>query len=309
MKVEIEAILSSCTVHRRGNDVFVCAIEAVGSDERSSFHVLLGDQWYSYEEEPDWAAIGMAAGSADSELVIVAAAADGQTWELNPATRSERLSRLKPEGKHAGIVRLATIGSEVWACGMGRVVLRRDAASGQWIDHSAPRSSLAGASLADLSQLARSITGFSGLAALDSGEIIAVGWRGEIWVRGKDGVWRQEDSPTNANFNNVSVGPDGEVVIVGDRGGLVTGRPGAWQTIGFRNDFNLQGVCHFGGETFICTNFDLLRLVDGEVVAETRFDGDPPGTCMNLLAGTAHAFSQGERHIYRFDGTQWKSVL
>lgn len=295
--MNIEAILSGCVIPKGGRDILVCAMQAADGGGRTSFHVLLGNDWFGYDSEPEWAPSGLAAAQyrGADDVVVVAAAPDGRTWELNPASRAERLGRVD-EGEHVGITRLAAIDDAVWACGMGRVAMRREA-DGRWLDLSAPRS-----------PIAQGITGFTGIAAVQPGVQIAVGWRGEIWVR-SNGAWLQEDSPSNSNLNNVSVGPDGEVVIVGDRGGLVIGRPGQWTALDCRTDFNLQGVCHFGGETFVCSDFEIFRLLDGALVRETRFDGAPPDTCMNLLAGGVHAFSQGERHVHRFDGTRWVSVL
>jgi hypothetical protein len=295
--MNIEAILTSCVVRKGNRDILVCAMQAADGGGRTSFHVLLGDKWFGYDAEPEWAASGLASAlypSAD-DIVVVAAAPDGRTWELNPASHAERLARLN-DGDHAGITRLASIDNAIWACGMGRVVIRRDA-NGQWVDLSAPKN-----------PVAQGITGFTGMAALPSGKQIAVGWSGEIWVRSKN-AWLQEDSPTNSNLNNVSVGIDGEAVIVGDKGGLVVGKPGQWTALDCRPDFNLQGVCHFGADVFICSDFEIFRLVDGLLVRETRFEGSPPDTCMNLHAGDSMAYSQGERHIYRFDGVKWSNAL
>ena len=99
------------------------------------------------------------------------------------------------------------------------------------------------------------------------------------------------------------------MVIVGDRGGLVVGRPGQWSALDCRNDFNLQGVCHFGDEVFVCSDFEIFRLKDGFLRRETRFGDEPPATCMNFLVGKSCVYSQGERHLYRFDGRQWVNVL
>ena len=112
------------------------------------------------------------------------------------------------------------------------------------------------------------------------------------------------------NNLNLSVGPGGEVVVVGDRGGLVVGRPGQWTAIDARTDFNLQGVAHFAGETFVCTDFEIFRLIGGKLLRETRFvDDKRPATCMNLMAGGNCLYAQGERDLYRFQDGSWASVL
>jgi len=136
---------------------------------------------------------------------------DGRTWN-SPGITFERLGRLN-EGGHAGITRLASIDNAVWACGMGRVAMRREA-NGKWVDQSAPKS-----------PIAKGITASPAWPRC-RGRADRSWWRGEIWVRSKN-AWLQEDSPTSSNFNNVSVGVDGEAVIVGDKGGLVVGGRGS----------------------------------------------------------------------------------
>ncbi len=294
--MNIEALLTGCVVHK-GRDIAVCAMQEAGKGGKTSFHVLLNGNWFGYEEEPEWAATGIAGMQYPGleEVVVVATAADGRIWELNPSSKAERLARMAQE--YCGITRLATLREGIWACGMGRMVMMRDA-NGRWLDLSAPKGSLADG-----------ITGFTGIAETLQGDQVAVGWRGEIWIR-SNGNWIKEDSPSNSNFNNVSVAVDGEIVIVGDRGGLVVGYPGEWTAIDCRTDFNLQGVCHFLGETFICSDFEIFCLKQGKLVRETRFDGEQrPNTCMNFLVGKDGIYCQGERDLFRFEEGRWINVL
>ena len=294
--MNIEAILTGCVVHK-GKDIAICAMQAAGGGGKTSFHVLLGADWFDYEQEPEWAAVGMAGVQylGAIEPVVIAAAADGRTWELSPSSKVERMSRIA-DG-HCGVTRLVAMSEAVWACGMGRLVMQREP-GGQWLDVSAPRGTLA-----------EGITGFTGMAELAPDTQIAVGWRGEIWIRSARG-WVRQDSPSNSNFNAVSVGASGEAVVVGDHGGLVSGRAGHWKALDTRTDFNLQGVCHFGDETFVCSDFEIFRLVEGGLLRETRFKGEQrPATCMNFMVGKDGVFCQGERDLYRFESGQWDSVL
>jgi hypothetical protein len=294
--MNVEAILAGCVIHR-GRDIVVCAMQEAGASGRTSFHVLLGNDWFGYEEEPEWAAAGIAATqyAGTDEIVVVAVAPDGRTWELNPSTKVERLGRVAPG--HAGVTRLASLSDVIWACGMGRLALWRDAAA-QWHDVSAPKSTLADG-----------VKGFTGIAEAAPGKQIAVGWAGEIWIR-TAGTWHQQQSPSNSNFNAVSVGKDGEVVVVGDRGGLVVGREDQWRALALRGDFNLQGVCHFGGDVFVCSDFEIFRLVDDTLIRESRFAGESgPNTCMHLFAGGDAAFCLGERDLFRFAEGSWAKVL
>jgi hypothetical protein len=180
---------------------------------------------------------------------------------------------------------------------MGRVVWARDAA-GQWRDISAPPD-----------RPDEGVIGFTALAGLPDGRAAAVGWRGEIWVR--DGTrWHLEDSGSNANFNALSVDEAGNMVVVGDRGALVDGRTGQWHAHSTEPSFNLQGVCHFRSQVFVCSDFEIFLWRDGRLVPETRFEnGDRPGTCLNLLPGSGLVYSQGERDVFRFDGSRWLRVV
>jgi len=294
--VKINAISSGCVVHK-GKDVAVYAIQESATPERTSFYARVGSKWMSYDVKPEWTASAMAGARYDAEgdLVIVGASADGRTWELNPGSTSERLGSMG--NTVDGITRLANIANAIWACGMGRTVLRRDAFD-RWSDHSAPPG-----------RQEDGIVGFTSIAGLGAEGMVAVGWRGEIWVF--DGtVWTLEGSPTNSNFNDVSVGADGTVVVVGDKGGLVIGRPGQWRSLEISTTLNLQGVCHFGDEVFICSSFELFRLIGDDLMRETRYgEAEPPGTCMNLEAGAQSVFSQGEKDIYKFESGQWSRVL
>jgi len=88
------------------------------------------------------------------------------------------------------------------------------------------------------------------------------------------------------------------------------GRLDHWTVIDVNTNRNLQGVCHFGGGVFVCTDFELYRVENGSLVAETRFaNNDEPETCMNLIAGRNSLFSQGERDLFRFDGNIWTRVF
>lgn len=294
--MNVEAILAGCAIHR-GRDVVVCAMLEADARGRTTFHVLLGSDWFGYEEEPEWAPAGLAAAQypGTDDIVVVAIAPDGRTWELNPTTRVERLGRVA-DG-HLGVTRLASLSDGIWACGMGRLVLQRDS-SARWNDFSAPKSSLADG-----------VRGFTGMAETEPGTQIAVGWAGEIWIR-SSGVWQLEESPSNSNFNAVSVGKDGTVVVAGDRGGLVVGREGRWRALSVRTDFNLQGVCHFGEDVFVCSDFEIFRLVDEGLTRETRFAEDSrPRTCMHLFLGEDAAYCLGERDLFRFAHGLWTRVL
>jgi hypothetical protein len=176
---------------------------------------------------------------------------------------------------------------------MGRIVLRREA-DGTWTNVSAPDPSLD-----------EGVIGFNAIAGSPAGDVFAVGWGGEIWVRANE-RWEAQDSGTNTNLNAVSVGADGGVIAVGDVGTVVVGRQNQWSVLDINTDFNLQGVCHFGDEVFVCSDFELFRLENEALIRETRFaNGDEPKTCLNLIAGKESVFSQGEKDVFRYAEGVW----
>jgi hypothetical protein len=295
--MKIEAILNGCVV-QKGRDVVLIATQPAAGAMCTNFHVLLGETWFNYSSEPSWAACAMAgvryAGADD--LVIVAASPDGHLWEMNPGTRDERLSRMSPE--FAGLTALAAIGNAIWACGMGRKVWRREIA-GTWVDRSVPPGSPE-----------QGVVGFNAIAGLTDEALLAVGWQGEIWSM-LNGVWTREDSGTDANLNAVSIGRDGTAMVAGDRGSLIAGRAGHWTPMSTGTTSDLKGVCHFGDEIFVCTDFEILRWQDNRLIPETRVAGDErPKPCMNFLVGGEGVYAQGEQNLYCFgpEGA-WKRIV
>ncbi len=290
------AFLSGCVARRGTRDVGVFAISPA-DQIGSMFYALVGHDWVRYSVEVDWATVGMAAHhyTGEKDLVVLSISSESDFWEVNPAGPQQRTGRISSD--LSGVTHLAQVHEEIWLCGMDRIVWARDA-SGQWSDISAPSG-----------RLDEGVIGFTTLAGLPDGRAVAAGWHGEIWVRDVSG-WHLEDSDSNANFNALSVDEAGNVVVVGDRGALVDGRTGQWQAYSTEPSFNLQGVCHFNDQVFVCSDFEIFLWTHGRLVRETRFDNDDrPSTCLNLLPGGGLVYSQGERDIFRFDGSRWSRVI
>ena len=291
----MSAVLTGCALFKN-RDIALFAFEPYGKAGETVFRVLVGTEWRHYKIEPGWASIGMAAAKypAQPDWIIVAASSEGHLWELTPGGSAEKETRIP--GDYDGLTKLAAIDDAVWACGMGRLVLRRNA-DGTWTNLSAPDP-----------PLEEGVIGFNGIAGTAE-EVTAVGWKGEIWVR-TDDRWEAQDSGTNTHLNAVSVSPKGEVVAVGDDGTVVVGRRNRWSVLDINVEFNFQGVCHFGDEVFICSDFDIYRLEKDRLVAETRFAaGEEPRTCMNLLPAKESVFSQGEKDIFKFTEGVWTRVF
>ena len=291
----MRGVFTGCAFFKN-RDLAFFAFEPHEKKGESTFRVLVEGQWRHYQAEPSWPAIGMAAVKYPNQAdwVIVASSSEGHLWELTPGGPSERETQI--QGDYDGLTKLAAIGDAIWACGMGRIVLRREA-DGGWTDLSAPDP-----------PLEEGVIGFNAIAGTAK-EVVAVGWKGEIWVRA-DERWEAQDSGTNTHLNAVSVSPGGDVVAVGDDGTVVVGRRNQWSVLDINVEFNFQGVCHFGDEIFLCTDFDIYRLEKDRLVAETRFtNGEEPQTCMNLLPAKDSVFMQGEKDIFRFNQGIWSRLF
>lgn len=294
--MDFGAFLSGTVAQKGSRDVGIFAL-APADRLGSLFYARPGADWMRYSVEVDWAAVGMAAHqyAGEKDLVVVALSSEGDFWEMIPGGPQQHTGRILNE--LSGVTRVARVHDEIWLCGMGRIVWARDV-TGHWRDLSAP-----------IGRPEENVVGFTALAGLPDGRAIAAGWRGEIWVRDKAG-WHLEDSGSNANFNALSVDEAGHVVVVGDRGALVEGRPGQWHAYGSDPSFNLQGVCHFQGQVFVCSDFEIFLWQSGTLSPETRFGNDDrPTTCLNLLPGSGLVYSQGERDVFCFDGDRWSRVV
>jgi hypothetical protein len=294
--VQLKSILSGCVTRSLTGTKELSFFSFALASGDSRFGIAMEDGWGGYAIEPPWAASAMACARYESAQawVVVACSASGETWEMVPDTGKEKLAKIP--GRNLRITKLAKIDDAIWACGMDRRVLRRDI-NGKWKDLSAPSASEK-----------EGVIGFTALSAVRSGEMVAVGWQGEIWLRKQD-IWKKQKTESRANFNAVSVGDDGQIVAVGDRGAIVIGTRGRWQTVDAKIDFDLQGVSHFGDELFVCSDDAIFKLEDGDLVKETRFaKRDRPRTCLNLLRGTLSLYCQGEADIFRYAANRWTRV-
>jgi photosystem II stability/assembly factor-like uncharacterized protein len=226
------------------------------------FGVYADGQWHEYATRPDWTALGMTAvrppdGGPWRVLVL---GPGGQLCELSPPPE-RKLTPLPSIPGHIGMTWLTTADGAVYAGGMGRELLRREL-DGSWTDLSAPRKGPE-----------EDLVHFGGLAASTSGELYAVGDRGEIWVR-TDAGWRREDSPTREQLGGISPAGDGRVYILGAEGTLLHGRRSAWKVVdlGMREDW--RALCEHQGALFLSTDSQVFQRTDGGRLVALEYDGD-----------------------------------
>jgi hypothetical protein len=262
---------------------------------RTHFCVYFQEQWYGYGETPEWSAVAIAAVRYPGETqMVIAMSGDSSIWEMRPKERVERLSRI---GDYIGMTNLASIGNAIYACGMGRIVLRREA-DGSWTDLSAPWPAQD-----------EGVIGFTALAARDPKQIYAVGWQGEIWVHTAAG-WSKEDLPTDANLNAALVTAEGEVYAVGDNGVLVRGRQGQWKVVDTGTDFNLTDICCHAGQIFISSDFDVYRLSPEGLESDLIRQNDIAGvSCLKLTAaGDTQLVSVGPSDVFQRIADVWYHI-
>jgi len=262
----------------------------------STFLVLDGGAWTKFPESVGWPAVAAATIKPPGQRrALVFIGADKDVWEIDTETLQQTDGEMR-EARFA-LASLAAIDNVVFACGMGREVLRRDA-PGVWQRIGPP-----------LGEHEPGIIGFEDMAGFSTGEMYAVGWQGEIWLC-HQGAWHRIDSPVSANLNAVCCTPDGWVYAVGDEGTVLRGRGEVWSVLDTGRQENLQDVCFFEGNVFVASDFRILCLDGDALVPDTRFSGPArPTSCLRLLAGEDGVISMGPKDLYLFRGGQWASLI
>lgn len=267
-------------------------------EENTSFFVMFQSDWYKYQFDGAWSAISMATVMPPGGVrTVVAVAPHGAYWEVQPKS----LQQVHGDVRSAEYALRATavIDNVIYACGMGRLVLRRKR-PGDW-DEIGPGTSEDDDGL---------IVGFEDLGGVSADEIYAVGWRGEIW-RLAGGSWRRLDSPVSGKLNAVCCGADGNVYIVGDDGVMLRGRNEVWEVLEIERSDNFMDVEIFDGSVYVSTDFELLKLHNGSLIAEDAFadPDDVPATCLHLLAADDGLISMGTKDLFRLNKGAWERLV
>ena len=135
------------------------------------------------------------------------------------------------------------------------------------------------------------------------GEIIAVGDDG-FFLSIKGQKASRVDVPTNNALKGVTVLPDGEVLICGDRGTVLVGKDARWVDYS-RPDFGVdlyQAVC-WRGRTFISAETQILEFCNGELqpVAEV--------TSFDLFEAGDSLWSVGSKELNYFTDDGWQPFV
>jgi hypothetical protein len=243
-------------------------------------------QYRQYDVSVGWPAIAMATSKPPGAgRLVVALGPNGNYWELEPAPPLERAGQIADF--QGNLRNVAVIDDVFYACGMGRRVLRRES-PGVWRDIGP------GTFAVD-----PDIIGFEDISGYGANEIYAVGWGGEIWWCDA-GQWKRIDSPTSVILRAVCCAEDA-VYAVGQGGTMVRGRYESWDVLATGRQENLMDIAVYRGEVRVCTNFRLLRWMDGELVNDMDFvePTDQPATCLNLLCSADGLISLGEKDVFQ----------
>ncbi|MCY1018742.1 hypothetical protein [Pyxidicoccus sp. MSG2] len=300
MDTERFRFIGGCVVGAGDGPLLVAAEDlhlAAAGKPQSVFSLYLDGQWHPLETRLDWTTFSMTAARTPGESTwsVLALGEGGPVCELRPSAEGSTASVSSIPG-HIGMTHLATIDNVIYACGLGREVLRREV-DGRWTDLSAPAPGVDDG-----------VVHFTGLAGRSANEIYAVGWKGEIWVRTGEG-WSREDSPTRAQLGAVTLTEEGLVYIVGQEGTLVRGRRGRWEALDTGLHEDLRDVCVHAGEVFVSTDSRVFKLTGEGVLSALADDSDEQveDTSCRMLLSAANlglcSIKSGGVFLLKDDGT------
>jgi hypothetical protein len=182
------------------------------------------------------------------------------------------------------------IGNDLYVCGYGRQVYRRN--NGAW------------PSISDKILTRETARGFHDIDGADDKHIYAAGWHGEIFFyNGTE--WHQEKSPTSEHLNALRCVKKDAVWIAGQNGTVVHGRAGQWNLIKNEDFGNVYGIEEYNGNIYVAGN-GVLGRVDGKSITKIDTGLGRPVTTHRLYAKDGQLWSIGEKDVLLFDGASWK---
>ena len=198
--------------------------------------------------------------------------------------------------KTIGHLRSATVvGDGVIAVGMQRQVYRRDP-GGNW---SPARRGLPAYGDGPTS-------GFEAVASVNSEEVYAAGWDGEIWqFDGK--AWRRVDSPTNRIITGLGVDDNGAVYGCGRNGMVLSGRGDDWKMLEVGCPDDLWSIVPWGSRLFAAGLHRLYCIEDGKAsIVDLGEIGANSFGVLTMNAGVL--WSIGEKDVLSYDGLSWARI-
>lgn len=199
----------------------------------------------------------------------------------------------EPEEPRYGQFRsVSEIGGKAYAVGLRGMVYRLDTL-GEWtrIDDGLSRD-------------------FNGQAihGTDGSNVYAVGRHGEMWhFTGEK--WSKESLPTDRNLTAVKCLPDGTVYIGGDKGILIRGGKGKWETVD--NQEVSEGIWDiewFEEKLYVSTMGGLYTL-EGDKLKPVEFGDDEPKTTYHLSVAEKVMWSIGSKDVMALEDHAWKRIV
>jgi photosystem II stability/assembly factor-like uncharacterized protein len=190
------------------------------------------------------------------------------------------------------------VGDYVFAVGSRRQVYRRHVATRQWDRFD--KGCL-------VPPTSRDIRAFMGLHGNKPDELYAVGLQGEIWCC-RNGVWRQLDSPTNVALDLVFQRSNGEILVGGPGGVLLSGNASGFAYVETGVDEGFVSAAEIAGRTWLATQQgNLFEWTDGRLSAvNVPIESDEGGGHVACADGVL-LFVRHDA-VGLFDGKKWKDV-
>lgn len=186
------------------------------------------------------------------------------------------------------------LGTSVIVVGMDRQVYRRDQPK-RWI-----------AMEAGLPETSDQVCGFEAVAAGTRGELVAVGWNGEIWRYVSD-RWHPVESPTQQILTCACAAPDGEFFAGGRKGLLLRGHADQWKIIadsGCREDFT--DLIAVGDQLYATTSHALLRWNGNRF--EPVLDDTLPASLAIFAQHESAVWSIGPKAVLSLEHGVWRHI-
>ena len=260
----------------------------------NTFLISLDDDGWLYTGFPNIAtALIWLPGTAASELLVVCG--DGVVRCFDDTGERVEGVDLSPEGPNSlqWLLGAALVEDVPYVCGMSRQVYRR-MARGVWerFDHGLRTNDVAGS---------------TAIAGASPDEIVAIGYRGEIWFW--DGrVWAAETSPTNIKLRSLAMAPEGRYVAAGGKGVVLVGGPRRWEVV--LHDLTAEtfwsATC-FDGRIILGSTSGIYSVDLGHVPSlEPCWPGTQGLAQVHAVDGVLYA--AGPDRIARFDGSRWEEI-
>jgi hypothetical protein len=196
------------------------------------------------------------------------------------------------KGNYGYLSHLALIEGTLYAAGMGRQVCRR--VQSQWVrmDDEMRVPSPSG-------------LGFRAIGGVDSKNIHAVGYDGEIWYF--DGTrWHQAASPTNVILESICFVSPTLCYVCGKAGVVLRGFQNTWELVESKSKSNFWSIEIFQGRIYLAGNRGLFTI-DGDEVRPLNLGREVQGN--KLYTNGEELWSVEDHELWVFDGAEWKERI